>query len=71
MTTLKKPSQCRRLLAWLILNPAGITTMESFGIHKITNLHKRIGELEDDGHEIVRTPEVINGARVIRYSLAK
>ncbi len=72
MTTLKKPSQCARLLKWLKAHPAsGITIFQAFIELGITNPHKRVSELESDGHAIARSwLRLPCGTRVRRYRLA-
>ena len=84
MKTPKKQSQCQRLLAYLRKNRKGITTMEAFEHLRITCVHKRISEIEDQHevltaapwrryhHTIFRTPErTASGSIVTRYKLAR
>ena len=85
-TTTKKQSQCQRLLAYLKKHRKGITTMEAFRELGITCVHKRISELECEGHWenwtvapqwiqshfITRTKErTATGSIVTRYKLAR
>ena len=86
MKTTKKQTQCQRLLAYLKRNSKGITTMEAFEHLRITCVHKRIAELEGEGHwdqgwthdtwipayTITRTKErTASGSTVTRYKLAR
>jgi hypothetical protein len=84
MKNTKKQSQCQRLLAYLKKNRKGITTMEAFEHLRITCVHKRIAELEDETdtfnhppfvrwrHAITRTREkTASGSIVTRYKLAR
>jgi hypothetical protein len=87
MKTTKKQSQCQRLLAYLRKHRKGITTMEAFEHLRITCVHKRISELENEGtvardengfpywkrpYRITRTKErTATGSIVTRYKLAR
>jgi len=84
MKTTKKKTQCQRLLVYLKKNRRGITTMEAFEHLRITCVHKRIAELEEEGellthspwfrkiHTITRLREKSpSGPNVTRYKLAR
>jgi hypothetical protein len=84
ITAKSKKTQCQRLVAYLRKHRRGITTMEAFEHLRITCLHKRIAELEQEKelfthspwfrkiHTITRTREVTPfGSTVTRYKLAR
>ena len=84
MKTPKKKSQCQRLLSYLRKNRKGITTMEAFEHLRITCVHKRIAELENE-HDVLAAPpwlryrhtifrnkeRTATGSIVTRYKLAR
>lgn len=68
-------NQKQALLNYLKRNQ-GITTWVAFDQLGICCLHKRIAELEDDGHKFTREPlygegRYGNPVRVIKYRLVK
>jgi len=84
MKTSTKQSQKHRLLAYLRKHRRGITSLEAADKLRITNLHKRIGELENEFQITMQPPwfrplypitrqwvNPPNGNRHVRYSLAK
>lgn len=69
-------TQNQALLAWLKKHPKGITTWVAFDQLGLSCVHKRIAELEAQGHTIERQSiagvnRYNNPCRVTRYRLAK
>ena len=67
---LKPTSQCSAVLAHM-KKFGGITTMEAFGMLRVTRLSERIRELKAQGYKIVTFDEEGGGKRWVRYVLVQ
>lgn len=72
----KNPTQCDRLLDFMLAHAEGITQIEALNSLGILRLASRISELKDQGYPIERemvkvTNRFGEGCRVARYTLVK
>ena len=66
----REMTQNEQVLSYIERN-GSITTWEAIQNFRITRLSRCIGDLKEDGHDIISTPFTENGKTFARYSLKK